>query len=100
MDETLPRSTPDNAEHALSFPSVLEIAAEVDDERPAKLPRVASERPLPASDRPTILRSVVKGNIHRVHSLEFGLACYSAHARFRTSMWNNVNNAKRGILQR
>lgn len=61
MDETLPRSTPDNAEHALSFPSVLEIAADADDERPAKLPRVAAERPLPASDRPTILRSVVKG---------------------------------------
>lgn len=61
MDESLPRSTPDNGEHALPFPSVLEIAAEADEERPAKIPRVAAERPLPASDRPTILRSVVKG---------------------------------------
>lgn len=61
MDEALPRSTPDNAENSLAFPGVIEIATEADEERPAKLPRIAAERPLPASDRPTILRSVVKG---------------------------------------
>ena len=65
MDEGLQRSTPDNGD-AL-FEDNGELLAPDVQERPAKQARVQAEavsKVLPASKRPSILRSVVKGVPH------------------------------------
>lgn len=60
MEDSSTQHTPENAEPSLA--RILELGdEEPDDERPKKVARTAVVKPVPAANRPQILRSVVKG---------------------------------------